>query len=262
VIDFRLGAVLLLLLPGLASYCAFYGIFGRFGHFGVGDRGRAQRRVFAPIPPAPGSVQSLTVIVASSVVAHVLLMIASIVVFPQKLDRLQVGGWPRGAHDLALFAGIELALALAIFIAITGYLRRLSFTNALPRWLYGWATDLANKLDDDSKIAVAVVLTRYDLTDKSAWAPNLSVTYIGAIQDLSLAVDGSIRRINLADAQRFLIDLRRSIAQQDQLPLATFDLLSIEADQIRNVSFEIVDRPVDPVPDLLANGLRRIYAGR
>lgn len=276
-LDLKVGAVLLFLLPGLCAFCALYGLFGSLVvDHALKRRGLALRSAFAPAPPDANSIKAVTFILLASLVVHGLTMI--IVLVGLFVGRLL--GEPFWLLDdpftlaarssftlpqLAELLTIVLLQGLAAHVAVRFQLSRWSMRNALPRWLYGWTTDLANLLDDDDKVVLAVVLSTIDIArppiGTEAAQPPLTVAYLGIVHDIGVAADGAVKRVNLLRCQRFLIDLTTPFDEMAPKPLADFAQFSIEAPQIRNVTFEVArDKTVTPIaPDILAEALRLRY---
>lgn len=234
------GLLLFFLIPGLLTYCAFYGTF----HSG---------KSIVPEPPAPGSIEIVTLVLLSSAVVHVtsaslihlnhiaIEHIGSLVALPAGLldpyaaafgaiEAEQVNGDALGG-----LVGIALLQGLIAYKLVRFYLRHLARIDRLPAWIYGWATDIANAADNEDELIVAYVLTTHDHDGKS-------IVYAGALYDMALKPDGCISRMTLWDCERYLANLASGLDEKTlPVPSSRFPFMVIDASQIRNVAFEVVD---------------------
>ncbi len=236
------GIVVLFLVPGLIAYCAIYGVF----HSG---------KAIAPTPPTANSIEAVTVILLASVAAHgitALLFVANDrlcgalrcpIPLAGGADFLSAAGSAISARSLSagpVAAGLSLigVQALAVFIAVRQWLRLLARKDALPPWIYGWSTDIANSLDNPDRAIIAYVLTTTDVPAADG-AGSRTVVYAGMLLDMALRTDGAVTRITLWDGERYLVDLA---AREEALPmpLARFPLTIIDAANIRNIAFDIL----------------------
>lgn len=234
------GIVVLFLVPGLIAYCAIYGVF----HSG---------KAIAPTPPTANSIEAVTVILLASVAAHgvtALLLVANDALcgalrcpipLPGGADVFATIGnalGPRGLSAGAVAAGLAVigAQSVAVFVAVRGWLRFLARKDALPPWIYGWSTEIANSLDNPDRAIIAYVMTT---TDVATGAGSGTVVYVGMLLDMALRTDGAVTRITLWDGERYLVDLA---AREEALPtpLARFPMMIIDAANIRNIAFEVL----------------------
>lgn len=242
--EIKLGTALLFLIPGLLAYCALFGIFAT----------RSQLSV-APIPAAPNSIKTLAIILIASVVTHgatALINAAGLWLCARgicvarlpygyhdiygTISRLSRNG-PADAFEVSFLVAGAVAQGLAAYLAIRLWLARCAAKDNLPDWLYGWSTDIANKVDDEDRLLIAYVLSTKDIGDRS-------VVYVGAVRDLALQADGSVARIVLRECERYVVGVDTSWSELDLPPLSLFPLMSIDAANIRNIAFETV--PVAP----------------
>ena len=138
--------------------------------------------------------------------------------------------------------GIALALCgtavqgLIAYVSVRWWLNLLARRDHLPAWIYGWATDFANALDNDDTVVIAYVLTTLDRGDKT-------LAYGGLVHDLAIRPDGSIAWIGLFDCERCLVDLGTRIEDASLSDaLSRFTFMTI-AGNIRNVAFETIALP-------------------
>lgn len=238
---FGTSIALLFLIPGLAAYAAIYGIF----HDG--------KRI-APEPPGANTVEAVIIIAGVSVVVHA----ATSSLFA--LDRVIChggcpltvrAGWvdPYGSAIKAVtghgIGGTALSLALlavcgqaaVIYWGIRWRLTVLARSDRLPAWIYGWATLLADGLDNQDTAVLAYVLTTSECGGKA-------LAYGGLVHDIALKPDGSVTRITLTDCERYLVDLMAP-ADENSLSdaLSSFSFMVIDAAHIRNIAFETIDVP-------------------
>lgn len=256
------GVLLLFLAPGLAAFCALYGLF----HTG---------KAIAPEPPAANSIQAAAIIAGASIVVHGVTATAfaidswwcahgCAIIVPQDFVE------PYGAAFRAINAkritslGVLFAMAgltiqtLVTYLVVAWWLRRLARADALPPWIYSWAVDLANSLDNVDTALVAYVLTTTDSGGKA-------VAYGGLLNDLALRSDGGIARITLVECERYLVDLQATLSTASlSAAKSQFSFMAIDADQIRNVAFEALSLPPGPSSprDWLTEGLARLYRAR
>ena len=136
-------------------------------------------------------------------------------------------------QDIAYVISAAFAQGLVTYAAIRLWLQRRASRDELPDWLYGWAVQIANKVDDQDKLLLAYILTDIDLDEGT-------VMYCGSVRDIALQPEGGIARITLVDCERYLIDLRKARTDDDAEPLALFEILTLESSCIRNIAFETV----------------------
>jgi hypothetical protein len=267
----QIGVSLLLLLPGLAAYCALYGVFGT-------------NTLVSTVPRDPKSVEALTVILLGALVGHVGAILAAglftwpclfslckamVSLSPQPMDallRIASAKVPSRA-DLAAAVTEMLIVSAVMFVAVNLVLVYLQRSDRLPYWLYRWTAQLANRADAANEINLAYVLTTIDLDVETAGTKRSStVLYAGIVDDLAVDDAFNICRIVLLDCERHLVDLSTSFldaivrGQQDQTS-ALIPRLALEAKIIRNVSFERIDIGGDPeASDPLGEALARLYA--
>lgn len=234
------GLLLFFLVPGLLTYCAIYGLF----HSG---------KAIAPQPPDVNSIEAVTVIFLCSTVVHAStavlidlnswlcsaqscsLTLPSGLLDPYARAFQAIDGKGVTGHALGGLLGAALLQGIVAYIGVRLYLRRLALADRLPSWIYGWATDIANAVDNDDVLVVAYVLTNHDLGGRP-------IVYGGVLYDMALKSDGAISRLTLWDCERYLADLGGTIDQPTlPVPSSRFQFMMIEASQIRNVAFEIVD---------------------
>ncbi|MBX3592917.1 hypothetical protein [Sphingomonas sp.] len=239
------GLLLFFLIPGLLSYCAFYGTF----HSG---------RSIAPEPPAPGSVEIVTLILLSAAVVHVtsaafihinhifvakvggILHLPAGLVDPYAAAFRAMGSQEASGDAIGGLVGIALMQGLIAYVIVRAYLRHLAKSDQLPAWIYGWAVDIANAADNEDEFVVAYVLTTHDHSDKT-------IVYGGVLYEMGLKSDGCITRIALWDCERYLADLSAGMNIKTlPSPSSRFPFMIIDASQIRNVAFEVVDLAADP----------------
>lgn len=233
------GILLLFLAPGVAAYAALYGLF----HDG---------KAIAPEPPGANTIEAVTIIAGVSLLVHAasamsfsingLLCgdICLIKVKPAWLDPYRGAALAMAGKGIS-GAGITLALAgvtvqaLLAYAAFRAWLRRRALRDSLPAWIYGWATPLANTLDNGDGAVLAYVLTKTECDGRT-------LAYGGLVHNLSLKPDGSIIRIALTECERYLVDLR-SMGDEASLSdaLSRFSFMTIEAENIQNVAFEALD---------------------
>lgn len=117
------------------------------------------------------------------------------------------------------------------------WLRRLARRDRLPRWIYGWASWLANAADNADTIILAYVLTDAEVDGRT-------VGYGGVVNDLALRPDGGITRITLTTCERYLVDLgaARDTPSLSQA-LSRFPFMVLDAARIRNIAFEAIVLP-------------------
>ncbi len=265
----QIGISLLVVLPGLAAYCALYGVFG-------------SNTLVSTVPRDPKSVEALTVILLAALAAHgsaaLIASLATMACGGSLCARMQpVGPEPMTALlrmatepspsriDLTVVLVEVLLASVAMFFLVNFSLWQLQRHDRLPYWLYRWTATLANGADHALDANLAYVLTTVDV-DKpmGAGKQTLTVLYIGLVEDLAVDETFNIARIVLVSCERHLVDLttsfRTAIATgQSNKTNALIPRMAIEAKMIRNVSFERVSFDEPPVPDLLAAGLRRLY---
>jgi hypothetical protein len=222
--------------------------------------GRSDSAV-TPVPPPPNSIKSTTIILSSAIaVQGVTALLLQILVWIS-LTGFSIGqvtdpyhfatGAARhfDASDVLSFA-VFLFLQCGIAYALTRFwLNQRVVTDTTPRWLFGWTNEFANNADGrmhgQNSIFLAVVLTDMDVA--LPFGGVRSVAYAGIVKDLSVAADGSILRVNMKDASRFLVDMKQNIIDgQDSPPLSFFEYMTITSAHIRNVSFRKVLRLPDP----------------
>lgn len=253
-LDLKLGALLLFLVPGLCAFSALYGLFGDI-HIALGasrSRGRAQRVAFAPVPPAANSLKAATVVVLASLMAHAVTAAILEVIggvswwvfnIPAPFVMAELLNGAQSDLELTVLLLLVLCQGFAAYALVRWQLHVRARNDRLPRWLYGWTAELANLLDNDAKSVVAVVLTTGEIEQRPPWAHaparRVSLAYIGIVHDIGIGEDGTTRRITLEDAQRFAIDLTKPFEAIE--PLASFEMFTIDAPQIRNLTFEIYD---------------------
>lgn len=251
------GLLLLFLLPGLAAFCAFYGLF----HNG---------KAIAPEPPAANSLQATAIIAGGSIIVHgltaLLFMLFAFAchhrcsVTPALLDPYHAAFGAISVAD-ARSAGVFWAMsglvaqAILVYSVASRWLVYRAMSDNLPPWIYGWAVDLANSLDNVDTVIVAYVLTVTNVGDQV-------VAYGGPLNDLALKPDGTIARITLVQCERYLVDLVADSAERSLSGAKSrFTFMVIDGAQIRNVSFEALllpDQSTAPV-DALAAALTKLY---
>lgn len=236
------GLLLLFLIPGLLAYCAIYGLF----HSG---------KAIAPEPPGVNSVEAVTVILLCSVVVHAtagtLIFLNALVcesqicpvAFPaalldpystafRSLKDAQAPG-----RTLGMILGISLAQGVVAYVLVRRWLDHLAARDRLPAWIYGWATDIANAVDNADTLVIAYISTTQDVGDHV-------VLYGGLLYDMALRADGSILRLTLWDCERYLADFATPAGTPTtSAPNSSFPFMMIEASQIRNVVFRVVTVP-------------------
>jgi hypothetical protein len=267
----QIGVSLLLLLPGLAAYCALYGVFGT-------------NKLVSTVPRDPKSVEALTVILLSALLGHVgATAVASLFTWPcvfsackamvslspQPMDAiLQLASAKvPGRADLATAVTEMLVVSAVMFVSVNLILVYLQRSDRLPYWLYRWTAQLANRADAAHEINLAYVLTTIDLEcEQDGIKRSSTVLYAGIVDDLAVDDAFNICRIVLIDCERHIVDLSTSFldaiarGQQDQTN-ALIPRLALEAKIIRNVSFERIDVGADEdTDDALGNALARLYA--
>jgi hypothetical protein len=232
------GILLLFLAPGLAAYAALYGLF----HNG---------KAIAPEPPSANTIEAVVVIAGVALLVHAataalfsLNDLACMVVCPVPvpatwLDPYHsaldvVGGKGIGGNAVTLALIGVTAQSLLTYAAIRRWLRRQAEKDQLPAWIYGWATSLANALDNSGTAVIAYVMTTTEHGDKV-------LAYGGLVHDISLKPDGCITRITLTDCERYLVDLDASFDDPSLSPtLSRFSFMAIDAQTIRNIAFETI----------------------
>ena len=201
------------------------------------------------------SVEAVTVILLCSVVVHAtagtLIFLNSLVcegracpiVVPaalldpystafQSLKAAQAPG-----RTLGMILGVSLAQGIVAYALVRTWLDVLAKRDRLPAWIYGWATDIANAVDNPDTLVVAYVSTTQDVGTQV-------VLYGGLLYDMALKADGSILRLTLWDCERYLADFATPAgAPTTATPNSAFPFMMIEASQIRNVVFRIVTVP-------------------
>jgi hypothetical protein len=274
--DFDLAGVLLFLIPGLCAYSALYRLFAMermlpsrlrtSPAFNGPTVDGSRREPVYPSPPPGNSIKALTMILLWSVAAHAVSALITFLILRTNAaicDYLRCFAAPANAtfdlYQLAteidtlkstaaakhLSSGhVSALLAAALLQGFVSYsivrrwlIGRFSDKN-LPRWLFGWTADIAAQLQDDSVLVLALVLTDMDIGKRS-------LSYGGVIQDIALNHDGSIKRINLDECERYMIDLAEDLGDtfDKREPLSLFDHFTIEAAHIRNVVFEYISIP-------------------
>ena len=257
------------MLPGLAAYCALYGVFG-------------SNTLVSTVPRDPKSVEALTVILLAALAAHgsaaLIARVATLAcagsfcigmkrVGPEPMTallRLATEKSPSRA-DLTVVLIEVLIVSVAMFVLVNVSLWQLQRHDRLPYWLYRWTATLANGADHALDANLAYVLTTVDV-DKpvDTGKQPLTVLYIGLVEDLAVDETFNIARIVLVSCERHLVDLttsfRTAIATgQSNKTNALIPRMAIEAKMIRNISFERVSFEEPLVPDLLATGLLQLY---
>lgn len=234
------GLLVFFLIPGLLAYC---GLFGTF------DSGRA----IAPEPPPPSSIEVVTIVLLASAIVHVT---SGALVFLNDVIRaagVTLVHLPAGLIDpyaaafhamdhgaasgraLGGLIGIALLQGAAAFALVRLVMRHLARQDRLPSWIYGWATGIANAADNDDTLIVAYVLTTHDHDGKA-------IVYAGVLYDMALKSDGNVARITLWDCERYLANLSGGLDEKTlPAPSSRFPFLILDAGQIRNIAFEIVD---------------------
>lgn len=130
---------------------------------------------------------------------------------------------------------IALGQGAIAYGAVRLWLRHRAKNDCLPAWIYGWATDIANAADNDDDLIIAYVLTNHETEGKT-------IVYAGVLYDMALKSDGCLLRVTLWDCGRYLANLSGSLNDKTlPEPSSRFPFMMIEANQIRNVAFEIVD---------------------
>ena len=235
------GILLLFLAPGLAAYAALYGLF----HNG---------KAIAPEPPSANTIEAVVVIAGMSLLVHagtaalfsandlVCARFAGACPFrvpapwldPYRSALDVVGGKGIGGHAVTVALGGVAVQSGLTYAAIRLWLRRKARQDQLPPWIYGWATSLANALDNSGTAVIAYVMTTTEHGDKV-------LAYGGLVHDISLKPDGCITRITLTDCERYLVDLGASFDDPSLSPtLSRFSFMAIDAQTIRNIAFETI----------------------
>ncbi|MFV0625015.1 hypothetical protein ACBY01_13535 [Sphingomonas sp. ac-8] len=233
------GILLLFLAPGLAAYAAIYGLF----HDG---------KAIAPEPPSANTVEAVIVIAGAALLVHAataaLFSLNGLVCahatcmvrvpapwldpYHSALD--VVGGKGIGGNAVTVALLGVAGQSLLTYLAIRGWLRSRARRDRLPAWIYGWATSLADALDNSDTAVIAYVMTTVEHDGKT-------LAYGGLVHDISLKPDGCITRITLTDCERYLIDLDASLADASLSPaLSRFSFMAIDAQTIRNIAFETI----------------------
>lgn len=233
------GLFLFFLIPGLLAYCALYGLF----HSG---------KAIAPEPPGVNSVEAVTVILLCSVTVHAaagaLIFVNGLVCHAGFCPISAPNAWLdpysvafRSLKDaqapgrtLGMLFGVSLLQGIAAYALVRAWLRSLALRDALPAWIYGWATDIANAADNADTLVVAYVSTTHEIGGRI-------VLYGGLLYDMALRNDGSIARLTLWDCERYLADFTTNAGEPTiNEASSSFPFMMIEASQIRNVVFRIV----------------------
>lgn len=232
------GILLLFLAPGLAAYAAIYGLF----HNG---------KAIAPEPPSANTIEAVVVIAGVALLVHAataalfsLNDLACSAACPIQvptpwLDPYHsafdvVGGKGIGGDAVTVALLGVAGQSLLTYAAIRRWLRRQAERDQLPAWIYGWATSLANALDNSGTAVIAYVMTTTEHGDKV-------LAYGGLVHDISLKPDGCITRITLTDCERYLVDLGASFDDPSLSPtLSRFSFMAIDAQTIRNIAFETI----------------------
>ena len=236
------GILLLFLAPGVAAYAAFYGLF----HDG---------KAITPEPPAANTIEAVTIIAGAALIAHV--TCGAIFSLNDLLcdDRCPIkakAAWLDPYHSAIVAmggqgisgAGVTLVLlgvtlqSIASYAGVRFWLDRRARQDRLPAWIYGWATSLANALDNDDSAVIAYVLTKTVCGDRT-------LAYGGLVHNLSMKPDGTITRIALTECERYLVDLQSTFDTASLLDaLSRFSFMTIDADNVQNVAFEVIDLAV------------------
>lgn len=230
------GIIVLFLVPGLMAYCALYGLF----HNG---------KAIAPEPPSANSVEAVTVILLASITVHAVtagLFTANNLVCtgscpfdapatwldPYRPATSAIANGTANGSALTFLLMAVIVQGLVAYVGLRSWLVWLARRNRLPAWIYGWARELANSLDDDDSAILAYVLTNTDQGDRT-------VAYGGLLYDLALKPDGCVSRITLVSCDRYLVDLSAPL-ENDSLsaPLSQFAFMVIDSANIRNIAFE------------------------
>ncbi|MGZ2410739.1 hypothetical protein ACUXST_000136 [Sphingomonas sp. F9_3S_D5_B_2] len=232
------GIFLFFLVPGLLAYCALYGLF----HSG---------KAIAPEPPAAHSVEAVTVILLAAVAVHVAsavliainsaicYRIGSLVSVPMEPDiyvtaSKAMSAKQISADELVELLGASLAQGILAVAGIRAWLSNRARKDKLPAWIYGWATSLANSVDNDDTLVLAYVLTALEADGKP-------VLYVGTLYDMALKPDGAVSRITLYDCERYVADLSAPLSSPTlPVPLSSFPFMIVEAENIRNIAFDVV----------------------
>ncbi len=234
------GVILLFLTPGVAVYAAVYGLF----HSG---------KSIAPAPPHANSLEAIAVILFGALAVHI-----------ASLGLSELNGWicgylccPIPVSDTVLhpyravwdtvekpaeysarilgLLSIGLIQGIAGYLIVRKWLEYLARRDRLPHWIYGWAVEIANAVDNDDTLIIAYVLTTIDINSKT-------VAYGGMLGDVALKSDGSVTRITLLECDRYLVDLTSADNPQGVgQPLSNFPLMIIDAPNIRNISFSVYE---------------------
>jgi hypothetical protein len=235
------GLLLLFIAPGLAAYSALYGLF----HSG---------KSIAPEPPAANAVETIAVIASAALLSHFLTAAAFGLNMAWCISELPcplhvpvswfdpyrsvftaMAGKGMGTSGTAMALGGVLIQSGIVYGSCRVWLNRRAKKDNLPAWIYGWATELANSLDNSNTAVIAYVLTTMDLDGKT-------VAYGGLLNDIKLDSNGSVTRVTLVSCERYLVDLKTTLDDASlSPPLSQFTFMSVEGSHIRNLTFETIE---------------------
>ncbi len=230
-----LGLSLFALAPGLAFYCAIYGVFG------------TSTRI-STVPRDPKSVEALIVIVLGALSAYAAMLAlhdsVALLIPPRfltywfDLPRTLIAliNAPKQVADVMLpLLFSMMSLCVICYVAVRRIMRFLTHRDRLPYWLFRWTKAFAGQLEDDNALVFCYALTSAEVGPKS-------IMYVGVVDDLALDDKFDVGRIVLIDCQRFAVDLSQKGAKSGLgKPLSDIPRLVLSGANIRNVSFERIE---------------------
>ena len=142
------GIAILFLIPGIAVYCALYGLFS----------GQAKN---IPEPPAAGSIQAVAIVVFACIAIHLatagLIWVLELpcragmcLLVPEQSDLYRAAfadmgkDASTGSHDIVRLLSVLAAQCLAGYWLTRWWLGRAIARNRLPLWIYGWTRGVLN----------------------------------------------------------------------------------------------------------------------
>lgn len=220
-------------------YAGLYGLF----HSG---------KTIAPEPPAANTIEAITVVLLGAAVIHAIFALLVSLNNPicenlwcpistsfKSVDPYVLASSAAKGEQLT-HGGVLALLGAALFQGVVAFggvrmwLSHRAKRDTLPNWIYGWATGIANNADNVDDLIICYVLSKVQHGAKP-------ILYVGILFDLGLRSDGTIRRITMADCERYIADFD-SAADEPTLPkaMSQFPFMIVDDENIQNVSFEVI----------------------
>lgn len=247
--SYNLVLALFLLAPGFA---AFAGLF---------FSSHNERRVH-PAPPSPTSVLTLALVSLAALGLHA---IWAAVLFVQDLwvgagfphfnlpfepniyaDLLNAGQGDAaaglGGGEIAAILLTLVGLSLAGYFATSGFIKSTWGSEVTRPFLYGWAADLVEQINDEKEPGYVRLVTAFVLT--TIEGEGAVFGYEGLLQNLTLTPEKSITSVTLSQVTAFYVKLAPGHFKRVVLPRTKgIPDLFLPKEQIRNVSFTVFRVP-------------------